>query len=110
MIEHTPGEFRVTAQQDGFFVVPDRRPSGKDLVGNVDLLTTATTAPHECSDPQCPGNVNRLKVEACASLFCACTKLLAEYDGCSGPCEFGDRAIAETLIEGVRTAVGNAMQ
>lgn len=34
------------------------------IEADVRLMTLAPTAPHECSDPQCPGNVNRLKLKA----------------------------------------------
>ena len=79
MIEHTPGELNITVQQDGFFVVPRRKPSGKELVGNFDLLTMVLAAPHECSDPQCPGNVNRRKLEAFDRLLAVCERYHAQF-------------------------------
>lgn len=73
MIEHTPGELSVTAQQDGFFVVPVARGPCKEVVGNVAILTLAQTAPHECDNPECPGDVNRRRLEAFEGLLAACT-------------------------------------
>ena len=64
MIYHTPGDMSVIVHADGFSVVPSGQPLITDVVGNADLLRVAHTAPHECSDPQCPGNLNRRKLEA----------------------------------------------
>lgn len=50
---------------------------GRDIVGNRDdleLLTLAPTAPHECS-PDCPGEQNRRKLEAFDTLLEACNAL-----------------------------------
>lgn len=33
------------------------------------LMAKAREAPHECTDPQCPGDVNRLKLEAYPKLL-----------------------------------------
>lgn len=40
----------------------------------------ALTAPHECGDPQCPGNINRRKLEAYPDLLAACKRA-----DCFGP-------------------------
>lgn len=43
--------------------------------GNARLVAAVHTAPHECADPQCPGNVNRRKLEAFDELLAAATNL-----------------------------------
>ncbi len=39
--------------------------------GNTYLCKRTTEVPHECADPICPGNVNRLKLEAVDDLLSA---------------------------------------
>lgn len=39
---------------------------------NAKLISLAPTAPHECGDPDCPGNINRKKLEAYPDLLEAC--------------------------------------
>ena len=43
--------------------------------GNAELLALAPTAPHQCNNPKCPGNINRQKLE----LFDDMVKLLGSY-------------------------------
>lgn len=67
----------------------------KNLLANEDsaiLITLAATAPHDCSDPYCPGNVNRLKLKAYGKLQAshdrlveACCNLIAVRDSCYSP-------------------------
>ena len=41
----------------------DEAPPLEEAKGNMRLIKLAPTASHECSDPRCPGNVNRQKLE-----------------------------------------------
>lgn len=80
MIEHTPGEMKVTARwttRDSFLVVPSQEPSGKDITGNCYLITNAREVPHECADPQCPGNVTRRKLKAFDGLLAFVEKVMS---------------------------------
>lgn len=54
------------------------------LPGNAQLLALARTAPHDCSDPYCPGNVNRLKLKAYGKLQASHDRLLDELDRLAG--------------------------
>lgn len=47
---------------------PDFRTSIIENEGNGYLLGMARTAPHECDDPHCRGNVNRRKLEAAENM------------------------------------------
>jgi hypothetical protein len=95
--QHTSGEWRYTCRgKIGEWAVYARKGSetvviahlGLDTAGdntyggereaNVRMLKEAKAAPHECDDPQCPGNVNRLKLEAFDELKVACKFLLEQ--------------------------------
>lgn len=39
---------------------------------DMELIALARTAPHECANPMCPGNVNRLKLGVFDDLLAAC--------------------------------------
>ena len=43
---------------------------------NAELIALAPTAPHTCSDPTCPGNINRQKLELWGELVEAIYNLL----------------------------------
>ena len=105
MIEHTPGEWELTSSAD-----PDQdlsiigrgpvvsgviasirtqwmhEPQRREQNANADLLALAPTAPHECSDPDCPGNRNRLKLAAGEELL---SWLKTLRDNCLADREFG---------------------
>lgn len=40
-----------------------RNPQNKIRFADAELIALAPTAPHECDDPKCPGNINRRKLE-----------------------------------------------
>lgn len=77
-IEHTPGPWlndgavRIQGNADGHrydIAHPLRLPphifdGTASAYNNAILIALAPTAPHECDDPECPGNVNRRKLEA----------------------------------------------
>src|SRR3990167_10044181 len=46
--------------QDGDILHCNGKPSNSDA----DLISLAPTAPHTCEDPDCPGDINRRKLEA----------------------------------------------
>lgn len=88
-IKHTPGPYFHTGNGDIVLLTdhPDRRaivkwPFGEICTGDersqrnadYELLALAPTAPHDCDDPQCPGAINKRKLEAFDAL-------LAEYSG-----------------------------
>jgi hypothetical protein len=70
----------VTAKMDGFFVVPRQAGSIKDVGGNCRLIEKAHEAPHECSDRDCPGDVNQRKLAAFDGLLAACKRAKELYD------------------------------
>lgn len=95
-IQHTPGRWLRCRQTirvrtaDGksrsVAVVPcvirrrsdDDRSWGARLAlqdGNAQLLALAPTAPHECVNSECPGNVNQLKLEAFDKLKTAAERM-----------------------------------
>lgn len=47
-------------------------PAELERNANAQLIIAAPTAPHECDDPACPGNVNRRKLEAIDGLLVVC--------------------------------------
>jgi hypothetical protein len=73
MIKHTPGPWKKNEGTSRFHITAPRSENGNryicslldDAIGEQDtnLITLAPTAPHECDDPKCPGNVNRMKLE-----------------------------------------------
>jgi hypothetical protein len=63
--------------------------------GNAHLIATACAAPHECSDPQCPGNVNWRKLE----LF---DELLAAFKVFTDEVSTSHRALGPHRCEDVR--------
>ena len=50
--------------------------TSKDCLHRAKLIAAAPTAPHECDDPDCPGNINRKKMEAYPGLLAACKESL----------------------------------
>ena len=100
-LKHTKGPFTVQklnhAEGDlwlqiGFFDPDDRsREIGpvaelKHLItdddeqrANAELLALAPTAPHVCADPECPGDINRRKLEEYESLHDEMADLLESY-------------------------------
>lgn len=118
MIEHSPGDWKASGRlvyaspHDDLVAMIVYQPNDKIIANhNAHLIAKAHEAPHECSDAQCPGNVNRRKLEACASLFCAATKLLAEYDyGTAMASALHGNAIAQELFDNLRTEVFKALE
>lgn len=63
-LKHTPWPWEDHyAEKDCLAVSRDGKNYDYDP-GNHALSLLAPTAPHECSDPACPGNVNRHKLAA----------------------------------------------
>lgn len=83
MTEHTKGNFRVlTAVErintydddieqsalvcdDGFdlpWIIADICEGQPGEAGDIELLSRIAEVPHECDDPECPGNINRQKL------------------------------------------------
>ena len=52
----------TTKDKGGAFDDPNRE--GGTNAHNATLITMAPSAPHVCSNPKCPGNINRLKLAA----------------------------------------------
>jgi len=48
---------------------------------NARLIAAAPTAPHECDDPKCPGNINRIKLGLFDNMLAALKDLLGPTDG-----------------------------
>ena len=68
-LNHTPGKWvakgsRVARSGTKMFICEVFRDSVATAIGNTALIALAPTAPHDCDDPQCLGNVNRRKLEA----------------------------------------------
>ena len=61
-IEFTDGKLRsVLARIFGSELCSEHQGTAEN---NAQLLALAPTAPHDCDDPQCPGAVNKRKLEA----------------------------------------------
>lgn len=89
-IEHTPGPFDYRSHEGGRPYVTKRRHfqlgqsgGGKGIAivfgddnSNAELLSLATSAPHECSVPDCPGNLNRRKLEMWQEAVNLCDDLM----------------------------------
>ena len=78
-INHTPGPWsqhgariRRTAHAQICEVMVQREIPTEQIGGNAKLLALAPTAPHECGDPHCPGNVHRKRLEVYEELLSAC--------------------------------------
>lgn len=67
--------------------------------GNMQLIQNAHTAPHECDDPKCPGNVNRLKLEAFPDLLEACKAVAIDID-CHGIIDDGNLS-AKKIVDAI---------
>lgn len=63
------------------------------MIEHTNLILRAHEAPHECSDPQCPGNVNRRKLEAFDGLLAVCKRYYALFDK-AAHVEAGSLAVA----------------
>ena len=86
-IKHTPGPWF----HGGCVVYGNDHKLGGDLIcdlactviartanvveANARLIELAPTAPHECDDPKCSGNVNRRKLELFGEMFRALLKI-----------------------------------
>ena len=91
MIRHTPGDWVLEANGPCWNLrSPDRVDHFLVLVGmlhnnpgelkaNAHLIATARTAPHECADTQCPGNINRRKLEAFDGLLAVCEQYHTQF-------------------------------
>lgn len=85
MIEHTKGSWKargrlVHSESDDSLIAavyPATQQDEAVAKANAHLAAKACEAPHECSDPQCPGNVNRRKLEAYDGLLAAYNAILA---------------------------------
>lgn len=91
--EHAPGPWYVPAWNALRVVMKERgheyiqaivAPTGRTKAGhsegraNAKLTALAPTAPHKCPDPQCPGNVNRRKLELYGELLAFIKPLASE--------------------------------
>jgi hypothetical protein len=65
--QHTPSEY------DGMLIPSCARTVP---IGSCGFTGGYGAAPHECDDAECPGNVNRLKLEAFDDLLRGCKFLL----------------------------------
>lgn len=102
-MRHASGEWSHRAGLAGFTVVsheegrrtPFRIASIStditDQDGTAELLSLAKTAPHHCDDPECPGNVNRQRLEAWGDLYDALTTMRDHYGHTASYCEDCDR-------------------
>lgn len=77
---HTPGPWKLNDYgtvvcPDGFAYRDHPSRSLAEIHDNLVLIALAPTAPHECDDPKCPGNVNRLKLKAFEELKAALKKV-----------------------------------
>ena len=115
MIKHTSGKWRLVKDAQGPNMVMHPTEEGKAIAclsdvfrplhgyiyeypfdertGNAELIATAQTAPHECDDPDCPGNINRKKLEALDVLIDACRDALN-----SGIFRHEDKIVVEAAI------------
>ena len=88
-LKHTPAAW----SSDGSRVFHQRNPGGMKFFicelfrdhfatvkGNAALIVLAPTAPHDCDDPHCPGNINRRKLEAFDEIRQALVVLVAEIE------------------------------
>jgi hypothetical protein len=112
MIKHTPGPWKKNEGTSRFHITAPRSENGNryicslldDAIGEQDtnLITLAPTAPHECDDLKCPGNVNRMKLELLDKIICD----LKEYfivNGVQGSIDLcDDIAKAEAIEKGAK--------
>lgn len=90
-MKHTPGPWKATESYNftGTFVayigtgrsrdhqIAQTRGTIKEVdEANARLIAAAPTAPHECDVPDCPGNINRRKLEAFPDLLEAARGIL----------------------------------
>ena len=94
---HTPGPWRTDPEFDNFTVLARNGVmvadcgimgfrAGRSLAtnqANARLIAAAVTAPHECGDPNCPGAINKRKLDAHAAMLEALEAIYAECE--SGP-------------------------
>jgi hypothetical protein len=92
MLSHTPKKWEVKNYGDNGFAVGTLAGSvichilhagtmvNEEGKANAHLVALAPTAPHECSDPKCPGDVNRRKLASHDRLLEACEALVAMFD------------------------------
>ena len=90
-LKHTNGPFVIKFFDESQSVLlpitkEDRQPliavvsMRPDGAGNCVLLSIAPTAPHFCADPQCPGEINRRKLEAAEELAKVCREIKDHVD------------------------------
>jgi hypothetical protein len=72
------------------------------------LIELAPTAPHECSDPDCPGNVNRRKLLAFDGLLALAQKIADR--GHSADCDPWPEKECTCLVDEARTVIAKAKQ
>ena len=81
MIKHTPGPWNTSP-----YVANDC------TMANAELIALAPTAPHECDDPKCPGNINRKRLELYHDFVEACLTCNNMEDGYGLIAGFMDKA------------------
>lgn len=80
--KHTPWPWHALPRMSecgwGVYATPlsyhvlDHTAPNIDVEANACLLAAAPTAPHDCDDPQCPGAINKRKLDAFDGLLEAC--------------------------------------
>lgn len=70
--------------------------------------------PHECSDPDCPGNETRRKLEAYDGLLNVCERFYAELSAASKPTHPGETVfldgVAGILLTDAYVAIAKAKE
>lgn len=117
MIEHTPGPWTykeelganlsaVSSSKRVVAGIPNDGAINPDELteqrANARLIAAAPTAPHECDDLNCPGNINRKKLEAFPDLLEACRHSLGILGSISHP------YLKDSLLLEIKAAINKA--
>lgn len=77
-LKHTRWPWAVAIGVNRFILGPEPRDrSEREQGDNMRLVGLSATAPHHCVDPECPGDVNRRKLEAFEPMLAFIKKMTA---------------------------------
>ena len=95
----------VVSSELGYSIADCGVVGNRAAEANAALIALAPTAPHDCDDPQCPGDINRRKLESFDEIYTLAGLLLCEVEEHS--CEYHHQT-PEHFLAAARAALKQA--